>query len=231
MRIRSIARARHRNPIWLIASASIVIFACAPLFVPVSPTLDPDSVKTAIAGTAAAAETMTALLTPPTWTPTFTPFPTGTSPSTPTPTETFFFSLPTFTRTRTPTSIPTQTSPPDSGGGGGNGNSKLSCNVTGVNPSNNTVFSPNQDFDTQWTLKNTGSDRWEASGMDYVFVGGDSLHTQSGYDLPGNVKSGAMVTLGVDMKAPGTPGTYSTTWNLKAGKTFFCNMRLTIIVQ
>jgi hypothetical protein len=213
----------------LILLATTTAFACAPLFAPAVPTLGPDSVNTAIAGTAAAAETKTALFIAPTWTPSFTPFPSKTPSVTPTPTETFVFALPTFTKTRTATSIPVPTS--EGGGGGGGGNNKFSCSVTGVSPSNNTVFSPNQDFDARWTVKNTGTARWEAAGVDYVFTGGDSLHQQSGYDLPQNVKAGAMTELTVDMKAPATPGTYSTTWNLKEGKTFFCNMRLTIVVQ
>jgi len=229
MKTHTLAQANRRNRFWLIASAGVLLFACAPLFAPVSPTLDPNSVNTLIAGTAAAAQTRTALLTPPTWTPSFTPFPSGTASITPTTTETFVFALATFTKTRTSTPSPVPTDPDGSGGGGGNQN--LSCSVTGVSPSNNTVFSPNQDFDARWTVKNTGTSRWEASGMDYVFVGGDSFHQQSGYDLPGNVKSGAIVELAVDMIAPATPGTYSTTWNIKDGKTYFCNMKLTIIVQ
>jgi hypothetical protein len=208
--------------------ATTTAFACAPLFAPVSPTLDPNSVKTAIAGTAAAAETKTARFIAPTWTPSFTPFPSHTPSITPTPTETFVFALPTLTKTRTATSIPV---PTNEGGGGGGDTNKFSCSVLGVNPSNNTVFAPNQDFDARWTVRNTGTARWEAGGVDYVFSGGDSFHQQSGYDLEQNVKSGAQVELTVDMKAPGTPGTYSTLWNLLEGKNRFCNMRLTIVVQ
>ena len=228
------ARQDRRTRLWLTATAGVLVFACAPLLAPPEPTLDPRSVNTLIAETAAAAQTRTAVFTPPTWTPSFTPFPTHTASITPTPSETFVFALPTFTHTVTPSLTPVPTIEGGGGGGGGGGSGgggDYDCHVDGVSPSNNTIFSPSTDFDANWTVTNTGNTRWEASGMDYVFVGGDLLHQQSGYDLPHNVKSGASIDLGVDMTAPTTPGTYTTTWNLKAGKTYFCTMKLTIRVQ
>jgi hypothetical protein len=227
---------KQKQRAFLIILATTTAFACAPLFAPVSPTLDPNSVKTAIAGTAAAAETKTAQFIAPTWTPSFTPFPSATPSITPTATETFVFTLPTLTKTRTATSIPIPTSEGGGGSGGGDGGSggggnKYSCNVLSVNPSNNTVFSPNEDFDARWTVKNTGTVRWDASGVDYVYVSGTAMHQQNGYDLPQHVKAGGQVELAVDMTAPAAPGTYTTTWNIKEGKIYFCNMKITIKVQ
>ncbi|HEV8259139.1 MAG TPA: NBR1-Ig-like domain-containing protein [Burkholderiales bacterium] len=216
----------RRQRIWSFVSAGVILLACAPLLAPVSPTLDPNQVNTVIAGTAGAAATLTSLLTPPTWTPSFTPFPSATASITPSPTETFVFALATLTRTRTPSPIPQPTNL-----SGGSTGGKFACSVTGTSPSNGTVFSPNENFDAVWTVKNTGSNRWDASGMDYIFAGGEAMHLQNGYDLPASVKSGGSVDLGVDMRAPSSPGTYSTTWQLKDGKTQFCNMKLTIVVQ
>jgi hypothetical protein len=37
--------------------------------------------------------------------------------------------------------------------------------------------------------------------------------------------------LGVDMQAPKNSGTYTTTWNMRAGSKIFCTMTLTIVVK
>ena len=44
------------------------------------------------------------------------------------------------------------------------------------------------------------------------------------------VPSGEQVDIFVEMWAPVDPGTYTTTWKIKVGKTEFCSMNLKIIV-
>ena len=229
------ARRNRSRRIGLVASACLLILACAPVAAPLQPTLDPNGINTVIAQTAAAAQTRTAALTPPTWTPSFTPFPTSTASITPTETPTFVFLLPTFTKTKVPTATPGSSGSGGGGssGGGGTtgGGNKYACSVNSTSPANNTVFSPNEDFDGEWTIKNTGSERWDAAGVDVVHVSGNDMGVGGGFDLPGSVKAGNSIDIGIDMTAPDSPGTYSTTWNLKTGKIYFCNMKITIVVQ
>jgi hypothetical protein len=216
------ARLNKGNCFWLFVTAGLWLSACAPMFQPAAPTLDQNSIQTVIAGTAGAAATQTALLTPPTWTGTVTQNATSTASITPSPTEGFSFILPTVTKSPFPLS-----NLPPSGGG----TKKLSCSVAVVDPAIGAVVSPDQPFQARWTILNSGTNRWDDTAVDYVFVSGDILHLEAAYDLTRSVRSGASIEITVDMRAPATPGSYSTTWNLKDGSTLFCNMNLVIAVQ
>ena len=221
----------HRIFSCLIVTA--LILACAvPSFAPASstpvPVFDPNSVNTAIVLTADAAATQTALMIPPTLTPTVTSLPTKTLPPSETPTPTFIFILatstvPSSTPTTAPTTIATQ-------GGGGSG-SKFTCRVDSQSPADNTVFVPGADFDAAWQVTNTGNAKWDANSADYHYTSGDKIHQASIYDFSESVAVGKKTTLIVDMKAPGNSGTYSTTWKISIGKSEFCTMKLTIIVK
>jgi hypothetical protein len=206
----------------LITLAVMLTFACAPVFItPVAPpTLDPISLNTAIAQTAGAAATQTAVFQPPTSTLTFTPLPTRSPTEAPSSTPTFIFILPTNT---VPTSTPTL-NPTSSGSTSG-------CEVVSQDPENDTEFSPREDFDAHWVVRNTGDSTWDANSVDYRYVRGDALHQQEIYDLPNNVAAGRRIDLGVDMRAPNDEGEYSTTWQVRSGSRVLCSMRLTIIVR
>lgn len=215
---RSTARKKGRSRYWLITSCSVLIFACAPLFVPAVPTMDPNAIGTAIAGTAAAAGTLTALLTPPTWTPTVTLVAAGTPTSTPTATETFVFLLssPTPIPSMTPSEQPTQ---------------NYACKVTAQTPSNGAVFSRRAAFNVQWTVVNTGFKTWGVNDTDYIYASGAKLHDKNGYDLNFTVEPGDTINLSVAMEAPSQKGEYTTTWSIRVTTVKFCSMRLTISVQ
>lgn len=51
------------------------------------------------------------------------------------------------------------------------------------------------------------------------------------YDLPSNVAKGESITLRVDMTAPSTAGTYTSTWALADGNTVYCYLPVTITVK
>ncbi len=248
---------RSRISRWMIFAA-LFVFACSPVIVPQAiSTLDPASLNTAIAGTAAAAAagtasqglqpafptpggdvglntaialtaaaagTQTAALIPPTLTPSYTPFPTWTASVVPSATQTFIFRLPTFTRTPKP--APTST---PSGGGGGH--SGYSCKVISVTPEPHTVFNRSQAFQTVWRVRNTGDD-WLGNSADLIYVSGTRFTGQSGFDLDNRVNFGDTVNLPtIRMTAPGDPGTYTTTWNIKIGKHEFCRLQVIIDVR
>ena len=108
-----------------------------------------------------------------------------------------------------------------------------SCALVSQTPANNTSFVKNADFDTTWTVKNTGTFDWIKTGVDFVYVYGTKMHKAT-YgdvrDLPLDVVKNGSIALAVDMLAPAIGGTYSETWALMDGSNTICTMSLTIKV-
>lgn len=198
-----------------------LVLACAPTLVPESapvPTFDPNSINTAIGLTAEAAATQTALMIPPTLTPTVTMFPSNTPPPSETPTPTFLFIL------STPT-VPSSTPTLEVSG------SQYACRVNSQTPADNSTFAQGANFDAHWVVTNIGTDAWDSDSADYRFSNGDRIHKASIYDFSKSVAPGKQTEIVVDMKAPDSAGTYTTTWKINIGKNKFCSMNLTIIVN
>ncbi|HEX2993286.1 MAG TPA: NBR1-Ig-like domain-containing protein [Anaerolineales bacterium] len=208
--------------IWFAALA--LVMACVPSLTTESvPTVDPGAIDTLIVQTANAASSQTAAVLPvlPSTTMTWTPVPTRNT-ETPTPTATstviFVFFSP------TPVIIPTFTA-------SGSASDTYACQVISVSPTDGTSFSPREDFDAIWVVKNIGKKKWDRSTVNYAFASGDKFHTISSYDLSESLGSGNILELGVNMQAPKDPGIYTTTWTLRAGKKSFCPLNLTIRVK
>ncbi|HMB22759.1 MAG TPA: NBR1-Ig-like domain-containing protein [Anaerolineales bacterium] len=201
-------------------TAFILIMACVPSLTAESiPTVDPGAIDTMIVQTANAAATQTAAGLP-SATMTWTPVPTrNTETVTPTATATVIFVF----FSPTPLVIPTFTA-------SGSKSDTYACQVTTVSPPDGTSFPPRQDFSAFWVVKNIGKKKWDRTNVNYAFASGDKFHTISSYDLSESVASGNMIDLGVNMQAPKDPGTYTTTWTLRAGKKTFCPLNLTIVV-
>ncbi len=210
---------KYRKYYFLIAAA-LVLACAAPALVPASapavPTFDPNSINLSIAQTANAAATQTALMAPPTLTPTVTVLPTNTITETPTPTFVFILPSPTV-----PSSTPTQ----------GSSDEKFACQVTSQTPQNNSGVTRGADFEARWQVSNIGKNVWDSDNADYRYTGGDKFHKAAIYDLPRSVPPGGSTEIIVAMKAPSIPGTYTTTWKISSGKTQFCTMNLTIVVN
>lgn len=220
--------ARTRKTTWLFwVTAIALVMACVPaIATPGVPTVDANAVGTFIAQTVNAAATQTSAVLP---TSTLTPSVTPTQPTvtaSPTPTSTVIFIL----SSPTPIIIPTFTNVP-SLGGSGTSSDNYACRVTRVSPPNGSAFEPRDDFDVFWTVQNIGQRNWDRNDIDYTYSSGAKIHKVSGYDLPENVKVGNSVALGVDVRAPKDPGTYSTVWMLQRGNNEFCPLRFTMIVR
>ena len=201
----------------LLFVALFTLLACelpvltAPAAAPPEP--EPVPIDTIIAGTVAAAQTQTAVLMPsPTLTLTSTPLPTSTPTETLTSTPTVIFIIPTSTKPFEPHSV------------GSN------CYIAAQKPVNNTVFAPDESFDAEWTLRNTGEDVWYDTDIDFRHSGGRDMHKTDILDLPISVGANEEVTLTVAMVAPGDPGSYTSTWVLSEKKTL-CKVSVTIIVK
>jgi len=175
---------------------------------------EPVPIDTIIAGTVAAAQTQTAVVMPsPTFTLTSTPLPTSTPTETPTSTPTIIFIIPTSTKPFEPHSV------------GSN------CFLATQNPVNNAAFVPNESFDAEWTLKNTGEEVWFDTDIDFRYTSGRDMHKTDTLDLPVSVGANEQVTLTVAMVAPEDPGSYTSTWVLSTKKKTYCKVSVTIIVK
>lgn len=82
-----------------------------------------------------------------------------------------------------------------------------------------------------WQITNTGNVKWDANSADYHYFSGDKIHQAPAYDFSNSVAVGKKTVLIAAMKAPAAPGTYSTIWKISIGKSEFCSMKITIIVQ
>jgi hypothetical protein len=84
----------------------------------------------------------------------------------------------------------------------------------------NTAFDPNESFTKTWRFKNIGTCTWNKNYR-LVFSSGDKMSGSSSINFSESVKPGEQVDLGVDLKAPGSTGTYQGFWKVKDDQGFF----------
>jgi len=198
--------------------ALFVVLACEIPFLPApaasNPAPAPGSVETIVVATAGAAQTQTALAMPSaTITSTSTPPPTLTPTDTPTATETFIFIIPTATEP-----FVTQTA-------------SANCQLVAQDPANGAVFASREKFKTVWQIKNTSTEYWFDTDVDFRHSGGTDMHGTDALDLPVTVAPGAEVTFSVNMVAPKNLGSYTSTWSLGSKKAALCKVSVTVIVK
>jgi hypothetical protein len=113
--------------------------------------------------------------------------------------------LPTITLapTATPKSDPTQTPKP--------------CNkaefISETIP-DDTPFDAGESFTKTWRLKNVGTCTWNTN-YKLTFFSGDKMNGPSEKNLTQNVAPGEQIDISVDLKAPGSAGTYDAVWKIK----------------
>jgi hypothetical protein len=83
----------------------------------------------------------------------------------------------------------------------------------------------------QWRLRNTGSETWQSSSLDFFHSGGRDMHASDIYDLPNNVRPGGEITFRVEMRAPANSGTYTSTWTLGTQREEICLVSVRIVVR
>jgi len=204
---------------------TLITGCAAPTAATPDPTLIADQVnaaRTEAAATVVAQLTLeaplnpTATEVPPTGTPTTQP-PTATVPPLPTlgPTNT---TVPTLAPTL---AYPTWTPVPK----------EYQCEIVAQNPTLGKYVKAFADLDARWTVKNTGTETWEKSLVDFFYTSGDGIHKfDDRYDLPKDVKPGSEVDIIVDIGVPGLEGKYSETWVIGIGGDGFCTLPFSITV-
>ena len=171
----------------------LLLSACGPANADATPTLAVDAIFTAAFHTLEAQQATQKALTPPTNTPSPSPFPTLPPPS-PFATAAFASSTP---------------------GGGG-----LVCDnsafVSDVTIPDGTTIAAGKNFTKTWRLFNSGSCAWTTS-YKLAFVGGDAMGGATTV-LAASVPSGSQADISVAMTAPNTNGTYKGTWRMQNDK-------------
>lgn len=104
------------------------------------------------------------------------------------------------------------------------------CQIVSQSPAFGQDFSPGEDLDLRWRVRNTSGSVWNQGETDYVFVSGAMLHRQAAYDFRETVQANGEVDIIVDATAPNQPGRYTTTWAVDNGNQRVCIMSATIDV-
>lgn len=169
----------------------------------VAPSLVPGSAAKVAAETDNAAFTQTAALSTPPASATLTAQPTSTSTVTPTVTPTPFLS-------------------PTPG--------LLSCKLLWQSPRNGTHYDPKENFNTGWSVSNTGTVQWDPSSISFAYLRGTRMHRDDFVELQASVAPGTTVVLTAPLRAPKVDGTYTTVWALHRGQDYFCTVSLRINV-
>ena len=76
-----------------------------------------------------------------------------------------------------------------------------------------TDFDPNDNFTKTWRLKNDGTCTWNTN-YKLVFADGDQMSGPANKNLTQSVAPGEQVDVSVDLKAPGSAGTYKGIWKV-----------------
>lgn len=177
--------------------------ACGDTSTPPTPTVDQNAAGTIAAQTIEAMLTEQAVNSEPSVEATITPGSDPTAAATPTSEPT---ALPSETPTTQPSLTPTAAA------------SSTPCVdkaefVEDTTIPDDTILLPGETFVKTWQLKNTGNCTWSTS-YSLVFSQGDQLGGASPTVLTTEVKPEQTVKLSVELKAPGTTGTYRGDWRL-----------------
>ncbi len=108
--------------------------------------------------------------------------------------------------------------------------SELDCKLLWQSPGRYAPYSPHERFGAGWNIRNIGTATWDPTNFRFVYLGGRKLSNTDQVSVPTTVGPGQSVIISVPMRAPWTPGTYTTHWGLRTGNTFFCKLTVTIVV-
>jgi hypothetical protein len=222
-----------KNMVWnilaVVALLAIIAVAIVVLTIysnPASP-LNPFPPPTLPANVVIPTSTVTPIFLPATWTPQPVALTQARLSSTPIPSATTFklitnTPLPTLSETPTETVLVPSSTP-----------SALAyfCKLSIDKKLDGGTVVHDEHFDGSWTIKNGGSETWDSSQVEARFITGAILQTKTDtLNLPRDVPTGSSVEFSLDMKAPGTPGIYYSTWGLMQGDRVICRWTIAIYV-
>ena len=150
------------------------------------------------------------------------------NPDTPVPTNTPF-----LVATNTPSNVGGSSGGSGGGGGGSSSPTQYACAVVAQKPNDGKTFKPGDSFDVSWTIKNTGTVKWEA-GWDFEYISGTDMSPTGGFSIGQDVKSGETITIVIEIIAPevaykDSGKIFVMTWSLNNGA-HFCTPYIAIKV-
>ena len=107
---------------------------------------------------------------------------------------------------------------------------QLSCKLLSQSIKNGRHFSPKEDFEMGWLVRNNGTVTWDPNSIDFAYYSGSKMYLFSPAHLQTSVAHGETVALGASLVAPKASGSYTTVWALRQGTYDFCHVSLRIIV-
>jgi hypothetical protein len=88
------------------------------------------------------------------------------------------------------------------------------CSIISVFPPAETRFTPGQELDFAWTVRNDSGVTWTAADFDIAFVGGTNMlkrQEETRRDLPYDVLPGNPLSVMIDAVVPSDPGRFTMT--------------------
>ncbi len=222
----------------ILALACASPFASAPSPTPIPQDAFRQTLDASIMSTAAAAQTQTEVMRPPTLTPTLTRTPSKT-PTQMTPSPTFIFSL--FSATPT-VDIPVEATNAALNATATQLRSQGILNLWGstfviekmwachVRYSPNLKVKPREEFYASWEVANIGAEPWTSNTVDFIYKGGYKHDSTRIQDLRSTVGSGSVASIGAVFTAPNRTGEYRGYYVLKVGNNEFCPMWIDFVV-
>jgi len=135
----------------------------------------------------------------------------------------------------TATNTPSRSGGSSSGGGGGGGGgggssnsgstgSAYSCAVVAEKPYDGATFKPGDSFDKSWTIKNTGTQTWDAN-WEFEYRGGTDISPTGDFLIGQQVQPGQTITLVIEVEVPAVAykdsgEIFVMTWSLNNGSHF-----------
>ncbi len=111
-------------------------------------------------------------------------------------------------------------------------NTEYSCSLVSSAPAFNQTYGPGIDFDAKWEIKNTGTETWGSTDIDFKYISGTKMHSGAdAIDLSKSVANGDTITFTLDMFAPLDSGVHQEAWALQYGNLTFCVVTVTIQVD
>ena len=108
------------------------------------------------------------------------------------------------------------------------------CQLISVNPAYRAVFSPGEETDFMFRVRNTSYTVWEMSELDIAYISGENMlkrKEQTRFDLPYDVNPGKTMDFYMDAIVPDTIGTYTMTVGIVRGYEIICSMDVTLSVD
>jgi hypothetical protein len=111
-------------------------------------------------------------------------------------------------------------------------NKDFRCAILSQTIADSKVMFPGESFQAGWTVENRGTAYWNSAGLDIVYHSGTEMQKGARFiDLPQSVPPTGNFSFSISMEAPGSVGTYETTWMLSGDPGAFCPMTVKIKVE